>query len=61
MAMTSRDGSSRSTGTTLAARVLEALSDQQFRVWANRIITAVSSYYMMQGAVLLALSWGGAR
>jgi uncharacterized protein len=48
-------------GTSLAARVLEALTDQQFRVWANRIITAICSYYVMHGAVLLALSWGGAR
>jgi uncharacterized protein len=46
------------TGTSLAARVLEALTDRQFRLWANRIITAICSYYVMQGAVLLALSWG---
>jgi uncharacterized membrane protein YfcA len=49
------------TGTTLAARALDALTDQQFRVWANRIITAICSYYVMQGVVLLALSWTGAR
>jgi hypothetical protein len=49
------------TGTSLAARVLEALTDQQFRVWANRIITVVCSYYVMHGTVLLALSWTGAR
>jgi uncharacterized membrane protein YfcA len=49
------------TGTSLAARVLEALTDQQFRVWANRIITAICSYYIAYGVVLLALSWGGAR
>jgi uncharacterized protein len=49
------------TGTTLAARVLDALTDQQFRVWANRIITAICSYYVAQGVVLLALSWTGAR
>ncbi|MBO0753512.1 MAG: TSUP family transporter, partial [Bradyrhizobiaceae bacterium] len=48
-------------GTSLAARVLEALTDRQFRVWANRIITAVCSYYVMHGAVLLALSWAGGR
>ncbi|MGC2777544.1 MAG: sulfite exporter TauE/SafE family protein, partial [Bradyrhizobium sp.] len=30
-------------GTTLARRLLEAMSEQQFRVWANRIITAVAS------------------
>ena len=49
------------TGTSLAARVLEALTDHQFRVWANRIITAVCSYYLMYGAVLLALAWAGGR
>ena len=49
------------TGTSLAARVLEALTDRQFRVWANRIITAVCSYYVMHGTVLLALAWAGAR
>jgi uncharacterized protein len=49
------------TGTSLAARVLEALTDRQFRVWANRIITAVCSFYVMHGAVLLALSWAGGR
>ena len=47
-------------GTSLAARVLEALTDQQFRVWANRIITAICSYYVTYGAVLLALSWSAA-
>jgi uncharacterized protein len=49
------------TGTSLAARVLDALTDQQFRVWANRIITAICTYYAMYGAALLALSWTGTR
>jgi uncharacterized protein len=49
------------TGTSLAARVLEALTDHQFRVWANRIITAICGYYVMHGTVLLALSWAGAK
>jgi uncharacterized membrane protein YfcA len=48
------------TGTSLAARVLEALTDQQFRVWANRLITAICGYYVMHGTVLLALSWASA-
>lgn len=47
------------TGTSLAARVLEALTDRQFRVWANHIITAVCSWYLMHGAVLLAFAWAG--
>jgi hypothetical protein len=45
------------TGTSLAARVLEALTDRQFRVWANRIITAICGYYVIHGTLLLALSW----
>ena len=34
-------------GTTLARRILEAMSDQQFRTWANRLITTVASYYII--------------
>src|SRR6516165_10840735 len=34
-------------GTTLSRRVLEAMSDQQFRRWANRLITTVASYYII--------------
>ncbi len=41
------------TGTTVARRFLEAMSDSQFRTWANRIITSVSSYYVLQGSYLL--------
>jgi uncharacterized membrane protein YfcA len=48
-------------GTSLAARVLEALTDHQFRVWANRIITVICGYYVLYGTVLLASSWAGAR
>ena len=39
-------------GTTLATRVLEAMTDQQFRLWANRIIVAI--------AELLYRPWNGA-
>jgi uncharacterized membrane protein YfcA len=49
------------TGTSLAARVLQALTDRQFRVWANRIITAICGYYVMHGTLLLALSWASAK
>jgi uncharacterized membrane protein YfcA len=49
------------TGTSLAARVLEALTDQQFRIWANRIIAAICGYYVIHGTLLLALSWAGAN
>lgn len=48
-------------GTTLAARVLEAMSDKQFRVWANRIITAICGYYVIHGTVLFALSQASAH
>jgi uncharacterized membrane protein YfcA len=40
-------------GTTLARRILEAMSDQQFRKWANRLITTVASYYILYGSWLL--------
>jgi len=40
-------------GTTLSRRVLEAMSDQQFRRWANRLITTVASYYILYGSWLL--------
>jgi uncharacterized membrane protein YfcA len=40
-------------GTTLSRRVLEAMSDQQFRRWANRIITTVACYYILYGSWLL--------
>ena len=39
-------------GTTLSRRVLEAMSDQQFRRWANRLITTVASYYIVYGSWL---------
>lgn len=42
-------------GTTLAARVLEAMTDYQFRIWANGIITVICGYYVVHGTVLLAL------
>jgi uncharacterized membrane protein YfcA len=40
-------------GTTLARRILEAMSEQQFRTWANRLITTVASYYILYGSWLL--------
>lgn len=43
------------TGTTLARRVLEALTDAQFRLWAQRLIYAVATWYLAQGAWMLAL------
>jgi uncharacterized protein len=40
-------------GTTAARRILEAMSDKQFRVWAMRIINSISGYYVLQGSYLL--------
>jgi len=39
-------------GTTLARRVLEAMTDQQYRLWANRIITVIAGYYVAYGGYL---------
>jgi uncharacterized membrane protein YfcA len=41
------------TGTTLARRILEAMTDLQFRTWAGRLITTVASYYIIYGSWLL--------
>ena len=41
------------TGTTLARRILEAMTDLQFRIWANRLITTVAGYYIIYGSWLL--------
>jgi uncharacterized membrane protein YfcA len=43
-------------GTTLAKRVLEAMSDQQYRRWANGIITAIAGYYVVHGTILIVLA-----
>ena len=40
-------------GTTLAARVLEAMTDADFRRWSRRIIMAVSLTFIARGAWLL--------
>jgi uncharacterized membrane protein YfcA len=41
------------TGTTLARRILEAMTDLQFRTWARRLITTVAVYYILYGSWLL--------
>jgi hypothetical protein len=41
------------TGTSLARRILEAMTDLQFRTWARRLITTVASYYILYGSWLL--------
>ena len=41
-------------GTSLGKLLLERLSDKQFRIWSNRLITALASYYVGYGLVLMA-------
>ncbi|HYD05365.1 MAG TPA: sulfite exporter TauE/SafE family protein [Reyranella sp.] len=40
-------------GTSLGKLLLERLSEKQFRVWSNRLITTLASYYVGYGLVLL--------
>ena len=40
-------------GTAAARRLLEAMTDAQFRRWANRLITAITCCYVVQGTALL--------
>lgn len=40
-------------GTTLARRVLEAMSDATYRSWASRIIAVIGGFYIAQGSWLL--------
>ena len=41
------------TGTTLAARVLERMTDADFRIWSRRIIFAVATTFLVRGVWLL--------
>ena len=40
-------------GTSLGRLVLEKLSDKQFRVWSNRIITVLATYYIGYSVALM--------
>jgi|KBSSwiStaDraftv2_1062776.scaffolds.fasta_scaffold89514_3 uncharacterized membrane protein YfcA len=40
-------------GTTLARRVLDAMTDQQFRVWSYRIVTVICAGFVVHGTWLL--------
>jgi hypothetical protein len=40
-------------GTSLGKLLLEKLSDAQFRTWSTRLITALASYYVSYGLVLM--------
>jgi hypothetical protein len=53
-------------GTTLARRILEAMTDQQFVAWSNKLITTIACYYIAYGGwlfvrapVLAAFTKGG--
>jgi uncharacterized membrane protein YfcA len=41
-------------GTSFGKLLLDRLSDAQFRVWSNRLITVLATYYVGYGAALLA-------
>jgi uncharacterized membrane protein YfcA len=41
-------------GTSLGKLLLEKLSDKQFRLWSNRLITTIAAWYVGYGLVLLA-------
>ena len=43
-------------GTTLAAQVLERMTDMGFRAWTRRVIFAVSAIYLARGVMLI---WSG--
>jgi uncharacterized membrane protein YfcA len=43
-------------GTTLAAKVLDRMSDKQFRKWSNRIITTVSGYFVAYGCYVFVVT-----
>ena len=43
-------------GTTLAKQVLEAMTDQQYRKWANGIIVTIAGYYVIHGTALMAMT-----
>lgn len=40
-------------GTVLARRLLEAMTEAQFRRWAGRIVTTIAAFYIAQGGWLL--------
>jgi uncharacterized membrane protein YfcA len=48
-------------GTTLAKRFLEMMSDQQYRLWAGRIIATIAGYYVIHGVTMLVVSETAAR
>lgn len=43
-------------GTTLAKRILQVMSDAQFRTWSTRLITAIGGYCVLHGTYLLVMT-----
>ena len=43
-------------GTALSKRILEVMSDGQYRRWAGRLITAIAGYYVAHGAYLFVMA-----
>ena len=41
-------------GTTLSRKVLEAMSDKDFRVWSRRVVTVIGVFYLANGLWALA-------
>jgi hypothetical protein len=50
-------------GTTLARPILERLTDTNYRVWANRLITAISVVFLIQAGLgfLAPVAWRGSH
>jgi uncharacterized membrane protein YfcA len=40
-------------GTTLSKRVLDMMTDVQYRLWAKRIVTTIAAYYIAYGSWLM--------
>ena len=40
-------------GTVLARRLLEAMTERQYRLWAGRLMTTVAGFYVAHGTWLL--------
>ena len=43
-------------GTNVAGALLVAMTDQQFRTWANAIIAAIAGYYVAHGSALIVMA-----
>ena len=43
-------------GTSLARRILEAMTDVQYRRWTDRIIAVIAGYYVAYGGWLLVMT-----